>query len=220
MAFEPLTPDRRRAMTRRHLLDAAAIVFARDGFHGATLDEVAKTAGFTKGAVYSNFKSKDDLFLALIDDRAERAYAVIEEILDTQPQHSSDEQLPRVRELMHSDAAMWDDTWQALYLEFLLYARRTPEGRAKLAQRDRYERAAAEHFIESEYAARGTKFPYPVREFASVMRAVFLGLNIERLADPDSVTTETIDTALDLLYEFDRIIEQRSATKEPRASGE
>jgi AcrR family transcriptional regulator len=60
MGFEPLTPERRRAMTRQHLLDAAAIVFTRNGFHGSTLDEVAATAGFTKGAVYSNFGSKDE----------------------------------------------------------------------------------------------------------------------------------------------------------------
>ena len=71
MTFEPLTPDRRRAMTRQHLLDGAAIVFARNGFHGSTLDEVAATAGFSKGAVYSNFKSKDDLFLELFHERVE-----------------------------------------------------------------------------------------------------------------------------------------------------
>src|SRR5687768_14330052 len=57
-AFEPLTPQRRREMTREHLLEAAAIVFARDGFHRASLDDIAALAGFTKGAVYSNFKSK------------------------------------------------------------------------------------------------------------------------------------------------------------------
>jgi AcrR family transcriptional regulator len=61
-------------MTRRHLLEAAAIVFAQKGFHAATLDEAAAAAGFTKGAVYSNFKSKDDLFLALFDDRIERQF--------------------------------------------------------------------------------------------------------------------------------------------------
>ena len=80
VTFEPLTAERRRAMTRQHLLDAAAIVFARDGFHGSTLDEVAATAGFTKGAVYSNFKSKDDLFLELLDDRVDRQFAVVTEI--------------------------------------------------------------------------------------------------------------------------------------------
>jgi AcrR family transcriptional regulator len=77
VAFEPLTPERRTAMTRRHLLEAAAIVFARNGFHASTLEEVAATAGFIKGAVYSNFESKDDLFLALLDDRIERRSAVV-----------------------------------------------------------------------------------------------------------------------------------------------
>ena len=65
MSMEPLTQERRRQLTREHLLAAAAQVFAERGFYGATLDEVARVAGFTKGAVYSNFESKDDLFLAL-----------------------------------------------------------------------------------------------------------------------------------------------------------
>src|SRR5471032_739723 len=99
MAFEPLTPERRRAMTRQHLLDAAAIVFARDGFHGATLDDVAATAGFTKGAVYSNFKSKDDLFLALLDDRIDRQFSITSEILDDSSPVPS-EQLQRVRDML------------------------------------------------------------------------------------------------------------------------
>src|SRR5436305_12166158 len=96
--LEPLTPERRRAMTRRYLLDAAEVVFARDGFHGATLDEVARMAGFTKGAVYSNFKNKEDLFLALIDDRIEKQFAVAAEALEEVP-HDATQQLPRAREL-------------------------------------------------------------------------------------------------------------------------
>src|SRR4249920_1855864 len=80
-----LTPERRRALTRRHLLEAAGVVFARQGFHGATLDEVAATAGFTKGAVYSNFTSKDDLFLALLDDRIDRQFAIVFEALESGP---------------------------------------------------------------------------------------------------------------------------------------
>src|SRR5216683_2872866 len=95
VTFEPLTPERRRAMTRQHLLDAAAIVFARDGFHGSTLDEVAATAGFSKGAVYSNFKSKDDLFLELLHDRFDRQFAVVGEALET-GSHDQAEQYPRI----------------------------------------------------------------------------------------------------------------------------
>src|SRR6266513_667235 len=70
-------------MTRKHLLEAAAMVFARDGFQGSSQDEIAATAGFTKGAVYSNFKSKDDLFLAVLDERFERGRAAIRGVLDT-----------------------------------------------------------------------------------------------------------------------------------------
>src|SRR4249920_557563 len=88
-----LTPERRRALTRRHLLEAAGVVFARQGFHGATLDEVAATAGFTKGAVYSNFTSKDDLFLALLEDRTERQLAVVSDVLAAAG-HAAAEQFP------------------------------------------------------------------------------------------------------------------------------
>src|SRR5687767_12383789 len=60
---------RSTARTRERLLDAAAEVFAERGFAGASIDEIAVRAGHTKGAVYSNFEGKDDLFLALIDSR-------------------------------------------------------------------------------------------------------------------------------------------------------
>ena len=72
MELLPLTPERRRQQTREHLLAAAAEVFAERGFHGASLDEVAAVAGFTKGAVYSNFKNKEDLFLALFKANYDR----------------------------------------------------------------------------------------------------------------------------------------------------
>src|SRR5947209_18755322 len=127
MSFEPLTPDRRRAMTRRHLLEAAAIVFARDGFHGATLDAIASYAGFTKGAVYSNFKSKDDLFLALLEDRYESGSASLREFLAaTETPHVAADFIGRI-------TAELDDTssqfWGPLYLELLLYAMRNPSAR-------------------------------------------------------------------------------------------
>src|SRR3954454_25281224 len=58
----------RKARTRAALLDAAARVYARRGFAGATLDEVAEEAGFTKGAIYAHFGSKDDLLRALMEE--------------------------------------------------------------------------------------------------------------------------------------------------------
>src|SRR5579863_10773918 len=82
MTIEPLTPERRRQQTRDHLLAAAAQVFADRGFHGASLDEVAAVAGFSKGAVYSNFKNKEDLFLALLESHYEREMAAVRATLE------------------------------------------------------------------------------------------------------------------------------------------
>src|SRR5438067_6619992 len=64
---ERWTPERRRELTRTALVDAAAEVFARRGFNGASLDEIAETAGFTRGAIYKNFTGKEDLFFAVFD---------------------------------------------------------------------------------------------------------------------------------------------------------
>jgi len=199
VTFEPLTAERRRAMTRRHLLDAAAIVFARDGFHGSTLDEVAATAGFTKGAVYSNFKSKDDLFLALLDDRVDRQFAVVTEILETSS-HEAAEQFPRVRTILRSDM-FWGDEFLTLWLEFVLYARRNPEARAKLAASVERSRAQVQLLIEHEYATIGVSPRYPVRDLAEISLALFSGLGIDRLITPSAVTDETLDTTLSFLYD-------------------
>src|SRR5947208_15460571 len=67
VAIEKLTPERRRQMTREALVAAAAEVFAKKGFYGASLEEIAEAAGFTRGAIYSNFGSKDELLLAVLD---------------------------------------------------------------------------------------------------------------------------------------------------------
>ena len=142
-------------MTRQHLLDAAAIVFARNGFHGSTLDEVAATAGFTKGAVYSNFTSKDDLFLELLDDRIDRQFELVSEILESSS-HDAAEQFPRIREIFRSDM-FWDDNFVALWLEFVLYARRNPEAQAKLVVSAQRSLAQVQTLIEHEYAAIGAR---------------------------------------------------------------
>jgi AcrR family transcriptional regulator len=191
--FEPLTPERRRAMTRQHLLEAAAIVFARYGFHGATLDDVAATAGFSKGAVYSNFKSKDDLFLELLDDRINREFAVVSEVLES-GSHEVAEQFPRIREIFRSDM-FWNEDFVTLWLEFVLYARRNPEARAERS------RALVRQLIEHEYAAVGASTSYPTDHLAEISRALFNGLGIERLVNPSAVTDDMLDTTLTFLYD-------------------
>ena len=199
MTFEPLTAERRRAMTRQHLLDAAAVVFARHGFHGATLDEVASTAGFTKGAVYSNFKNKDDLFVALLDDRITRQLALVSDVLEGAPDEAV-EQFPRIRDLLGADM-FWDDDFATLYLEFVLYARRHPEAQAKLATSAQRSRTLVRQLIDEEYATLGAPPAYDTEHLAEISLALFGGLGVDRLVDPTAVTETTLDTALSLLYD-------------------
>jgi AcrR family transcriptional regulator len=196
-ALEPLTPARRRAMTRQHLLDAAAIVFARDGFHGASLDTIAATAGFTKGAVYSNFKSKDDLFLALMDEHIEEQFADITNALDTESR-TREEQLPRIAETVVQH--MWDNRWTMLWLEFVLYAARNPDAREKVAELTRRARERVVELIEKEYAHYGHEPPYSPQQVAVITNAMFDGLGMYHLIEPTLTTDETIDTLLRLLY--------------------
>ena len=67
-----MTREERRAATRTELLDAAARVFARRGFHNASVNDVAAEAGYTSGAVYSNFRNKDELFVAAFEHHVAR----------------------------------------------------------------------------------------------------------------------------------------------------
>jgi AcrR family transcriptional regulator len=198
VAIEPLTRARRREMTRRHLMDAAATVFARDGFHGASLDDVAATAGFTKGAVYSNFKSKEDLFLAVFDDRLVREHDEMEQVLAHPIEVDGlTEQLPRVRGVIERT---WDDEWTALYLEFVLYAKRNPEAGEKLAASARRQREATIAMLAAQYTNIGAAPNFAIPALAILSIALFEGLSLGRLADPSAFTQEVLTDALTFLY--------------------
>jgi AcrR family transcriptional regulator len=191
--MEPLTPERRREQTRQHLIEAAATVFTREGFHRASLDEVAAVAGFTKGAVYSNFKNKDDLFVAVLDDRVRRQFEGLAGVLAASERPSTG-QLPEIRELISTSGQERDFT--ILYLEFVLYAARNPDARAKLVAHTRRVWDAAERIIATQWEHLGIEPELPPRAVATISTALFDGLGIERLLDPEEVTDETLDATL------------------------
>ena len=198
MKMEPLTRARRREMTRRHLMDAAATVFARDGFHGAALDDIAAAAGFTKGAVYSNFASTDDLFLAVFEDRYSTEQSEMQRVL-TEPEQPYEfdlmesEMFNRVRGVIDRT---WDDEWTALYLEFVLYAQRNEEAARKLAESVRRQREMTIARLDEAYKSVGYVPDTPVSVLATLAVALFDGLALGRLADPDAFDDEMLSQAL------------------------
>ena len=197
MTLEPLTPARRQEMTRRHLLEAAATVFGEHGFHRATLDQVATAAGFTKGAVYSNFASKDDLFLALLDDRMDRQRELLADLMDSAETEGA--KIDLTAQLVRSAAFFGNDSWSALYLEFVVYARRHPEAQKKLAAIAARSREYVTQMLADEFDRTGVSRGYQPEDVASVLIAVFEGIGIGRLVDPTAGGERAFDTLLSVL---------------------
>jgi AcrR family transcriptional regulator len=131
--------EEQRERTREDLLDAARVLFARQGFHGASVDQVAEAAGFTKGAVYSNFSSKEELFLALLERQLDRSVAQLESLLE---RHAPDERASALVDGV-GDLPVLDHEWFLLEAEFLLYAARNPDVTVRDRVSDRQQRTRA-----------------------------------------------------------------------------
>ena len=114
--------------TRGLLLQAAETIFVRDGYEGAELGEIAALAGRTKGAIYAQFESKEDIFLALIEDRRSRYRAQMEKLLAESTTVDGN-----MAALRHFYMKLADDqAWALLILEFKLFAIRHPESKKRL----------------------------------------------------------------------------------------
>ena len=179
----------RRAQTSERLLDAAAEVFGRRGFHATTLDEVAATAGYSKGAVYSNFAGKDALFLALVDRHLDLQLEAIEQLAAT----TSGDAL-RGELLAWSQDGGSSGSFGMLMLEFWLHAARNEAGRATLADRYARIRTRLADLIGTRWT--GARLSRPPDEAASLALALDAGLFLQQLIDPAAVTPELRATAI------------------------
>jgi AcrR family transcriptional regulator len=195
--MEPLTQERRREQTRRHLLTAAAEVFARRGYHEATLEEIAAAAGFTKGAVYSNFAGKEDLFLALTEEHVAETLSRVRAMLASSDVPAGD----RLEEFARLAGENFEreQASAALYLEFWLYASRHPEARERLAAIDRAQSAAIEAIVAEEQARRGATTPHQAAAVARLVVALFHGIGVVGLIDPGSVDADFLEAAIRLV---------------------
>jgi AcrR family transcriptional regulator len=175
----------RKAATRARLLEAAAQVYARRGFAGATLDEVAGEAGFTKGAVYAHFGSKENLLLALLQEHLAGQIAEQLQLFDREratwerPLAGSDSWMEHLREN--------PDPFR-LFVELWSYAQRDEDLRLRLAGGLGALRATFTRFAADSSADAGLQAPEGVNEqFANALLGLSIGLGLLELADPDSV---------------------------------
>jgi AcrR family transcriptional regulator len=174
------TRAERQAHTRTQLVDAAERLFTAQGFHATSLDAVAAEAGFTKGAVYSNFASKEDLFFAVYERRVDARVAEVERIIEEAPtpREGIERIIPGTRHRPETD-----DRWMAVFFEFWAHVLRHPELRERFAaQHRRIIDVLAAAMVES-----GEKMPDDPHKLATARYAMQLGLQLERLTQPDVV---------------------------------
>jgi AcrR family transcriptional regulator len=209
---ERLSRQDRKSQTRERLIDAAAEVFARRGFEAATLDEVAAAAGYTKGAVYSNFTSKLDLFVALTERRIEVQTRVAARRLDqagSEARSAADGPLA-----IDADA---ERPWVMLVFEVWLQAMRDPLIRDVLAEQYRRARTISASMIAAAYERAGEVAPLPAREMAIVVEALGIGIAFQGLLDPEEVKASLHAAALARLLRLPAF-DEPAAAPEPAAS--
>ncbi|WP_158548480.1 TetR/AcrR family transcriptional regulator [Blastococcus sp. TF02A-26] len=185
----PRTPRPTRADVRARVLEGAREVFADRGFAAASLDHVAAAAGFTKGAVYSNFAGKDELFLALMEDEVAARLAAVETAM------AAARDLPEALSAVATELHRLDPRWQVLFLEFWQRAVREPAVRPAFVAARRAVRDRVTGVVAGFLAERGVG-GWDAQSLAVVVLALVHGLAVETLSDPDAVPGDLLPRVL------------------------
>jgi AcrR family transcriptional regulator len=197
---KPRKPQERTAVTRDLLLRAAEQVFARVGYEKAQVEEIAVAAGFSKGALYAHFKSKEELFLALYERKTASYQAQLRQALESTP--NREEKTDAFRSFYINLSKEKD--WALIILEVKLFIRRHPEVKVRLRQIDKQvgdgiEQALIRHFGNSARAA------------GEALGGIFSALVLEADLEPDILSERKMRAMLGTI--FDTLLGLRDQTK-------
>ncbi len=201
-----------RARTRGLLLDAAAEVFGRLGYEGASLEAVADAAGFSKGAVYSNFASKASLFEALLDRVIEGRTAAAKALFGDLPLAQI---VAELGNYMRTQAAR-ERTWDLLTFEFWLAAMRDATLRGRLAAAWRAVRADLGALVAAKLAAEGLAAPFTAIELATIIQSIGTGLIVQYYLDPEHVDPALFTRAIQRILPAPAVKPRKAPTKARR----
>jgi AcrR family transcriptional regulator len=191
-----LTRAQQQAVTRERLLAAAEQVFARHGYGGASIDLISAEAGYSKGAIYSNFDSKEAVFLELLRLSMERDMAALERIVGLDPDKLS-AAVTAWLETMHVDSDC-----PLLVTELQLHARRSPEFAERYYALQEQQTRTLAGILERYFEASSMPLPMNPLDLAGSMTALAHGLSLQRPPSrpgEPSVAGRVIDTMLKLL---------------------
>jgi len=178
----------KRADIKAKILESAYLIFSEKGYEGASLERVAEAAGFSKGAVYSNFANKDELFFELVSARIDERIEALRAALARRGPSGGAAAVARAagRELGAIGEA--DPAWQILFIEFWLRCARNDALRARLAEKRRVMRTRIAESFAAEAGASGRKLGKgEAMDLATTVLALSNGLGIEGIIDPEAV---------------------------------
>jgi len=170
----------RTEITRARFIQSAEKIFARDGFEAAKLEEIATDAGYTRGAFYGNFESKEDLFFALLEKEiSSRISALEKEMAKVQDPRAK---LETMREFFLTKTL--DRRWSLLALEFKLFAVRHPDVKRRLAAMHRRFVEPRVGFLEEVMKALGFEMKVPAYAIGVSLATLGNALTLEHMLDP------------------------------------
>lgn len=180
----PKGVTKRRPLTRAALLRAALEAFAEDGFHATSIEQICERAGYTRGAFYSNFGSKDELFLALFDAHSERILDRMVALINSI--EAQDLTLQGLVDAL-ADVEPAERDWYLVTTEFTLHAIRDPQAASVLAQHDARLRAALARGLTRYLARAGRVLTVDADELARLLIAVREGGLAQSYVEPEQL---------------------------------
>ena len=178
----PGTRRQKQAETRSSLLRSASKLFCRHGLEGASVEEVAQDAGYTKGAFYSNFKSKEELFLVMLDEKFGAELERIDHELAGTGEPGDEARRAAVDFMQYVHR---DPEWPRLYFEFVAYAARSEGFREELATRQRGLRSRLAEVYRRWASSFPAEPPIPIEDITAMTFFMADGFIQNKLVDPE-----------------------------------
>jgi AcrR family transcriptional regulator len=179
--------------TRDKLFEAAARVFEEHGIGGASIETLAAAAGFSRGAFYSNFKSKDELIIAMLEDHLEQT---IRRNLDLLARHKNLADF--IEALKTMDRNKQDPLGRSplLHMEMILFVARAEKRRPELAKRLRAGRKLIADIIETTSKNSGKNSVLDPAWWGAIVLAMEDGFRLHRLIDPETTPADSFVRAI------------------------
>lgn len=211
--FEPLPESagtRRKENTRTKLVRASLDVFVEKGIDGATVDDLVTAAGFTRGAFYSNFSTKEEVFSALFDEVTAELITIANSAVESAVGEATNGEARRIADLDDAGVMLavfegirpFGRQWYLLYSDAIARSLRDERMRAELAVQRARLRDEIGAMLSLRLAASGDRALLPAEDLAQLLMGIFIDLMLREQMDQRDVTELAATTILGTLRAF------------------